>query len=72
MRKTWAVAQKELVSYFSSPVAYVIMAVFFLIVSYFFVVHAVGKPSGGTGIFVWQHEYHRSVHGTVFDDAPLF
>lgn len=43
MRKTWAVAQKELVSYFSSPVAYVIMAVFFLIVSYFFVVTLLGS-----------------------------
>lgn len=43
MRKTWAVTQKELGSYFSSPIAYVTMAAFFLIVSYFFVVTLLGS-----------------------------
>lgn len=43
MRKTWAIAYKELGAYFASPVAYVTMAVFFLIVSYFFVVTLLGS-----------------------------
>ena len=36
MRRVWAVCRKELLSYFSSPVAYIVSAVFLLIAGYFF------------------------------------
>jgi len=36
MRRIWAVCRKELLSYFSSPVAYIVSAVFLLIAGYFF------------------------------------
>lgn len=38
MRRVWAVCRKELMSYFSSPVAYIISAVFLLISGYFFTI----------------------------------
>lgn len=38
MRKIWAICRKELISYFSSPVAYIVSTVFLLISGYFFTV----------------------------------
>ena len=36
MRRVWAICRKELVSYFASPVAYVIAAVFLIVSGFFF------------------------------------
>lgn len=36
MRNTWAITEKEIKSYFSSPLAYVIMAAFLVATGYFF------------------------------------
>ncbi len=36
MRNTWLIARRELVSYFTSPIAYAVTAVFLVIVGYFF------------------------------------
>ena len=38
MRRIWAIAKKELVTYFSSPVAYIVGTVFLVIAGYFFTV----------------------------------
>lgn len=36
MRNTWLIARRELASYFTSPIAYAVTAVFLVIVGYFF------------------------------------
>ncbi len=38
MRRVWAITRRELVGYFSSPVAYIISAVFLLISGYFYTI----------------------------------
>ncbi|MGB9735262.1 MAG: ABC transporter permease subunit [bacterium] len=38
LRKIWAVVKRELTSYFTSPIAYVILAIFSLLTGYFFYV----------------------------------
>ncbi|MBD3854062.1 MAG: ABC transporter permease subunit, partial [Acidobacteria bacterium] len=36
MRKTWAIVRRELIAYFSSPLAYVVLAAFLLMQGYIF------------------------------------
>jgi ABC-2 type transport system permease protein len=36
MKNVWSIAKKELQAYFSSPIAYVVIAVFLLLVGFFF------------------------------------
>ena len=55
MRNIWTIYRKELKSYFASPIAYLLMAVFALIFGYFFYV--------ATAIFVQPR------HG-IADDGP--
>jgi len=65
MRKTWAIVRRELISYFSSPLAYIVMTAFLLMQGYIFylIVSFLNNPQtpamtplrlffGGT-IFFW-------------------
>jgi len=65
MRKTWAIIRRELISYFSSPLAYIVLTAFLLMQGYIFylIVSFLNNPStpamtplrlffGGT-IFFW-------------------
>ena len=65
MRKTWAIVRRELIAYFSSPLAYIVMTAFLLMQGYIFylIVSFLNNPQtpamtplrlffGGT-IFFW-------------------
>jgi ABC-2 type transport system permease protein len=50
MRKTWAVVRRELIAYFSSPLAYVVMAAFLLMQGFVFylIVSFLNQPGGSS------------------------
>ena len=86
MRKTWAIIRRELIAYFSSPLAYIVMTAFLLMQGYIFylIVSFLNNPQtpamtplrlffGGT-IFFWLFLLVRGAgdhHAAVGRRAPV-
>ncbi len=70
MKNIWYVAKKEIKTYFTSPIAYVVIAVFLLLVGFFF--YSAIWWFNSQSIQMAQNQYYQQVNINQMVYSPLF